>query len=80
MADRDDSSFRIRPGRPRSRRAPVNPRTLPFLTQAKITARTALKRLGSPEDVARACVFFATAAPYVTGQVLAVDGGRSIGW
>src|SRR5437764_1366239 len=48
--------------------------------QAKITARTALKRLGSPEDVARACVFFATAAPYVTGQVLAVDGGRSIGW
>ena len=48
--------------------------------QAKITARTALKRLGAPEDVARACVFFATAAPYVTGQVLAVDGGRSIGW
>lgn len=48
--------------------------------KAKITARTALKRLGAPEDVARACVFFATAAPYVTGQVLAVDGGRSIGW
>ena len=28
-------------------------------------------------DVARACLFFATEAPYVTGQVLAVDGGRS---
>ena len=48
--------------------------------QEKIIDRTALKRLGSPEDVARACLFFATEAPYVTGQVLAVDGGRSIGW
>jgi pteridine reductase len=46
----------------------------------KIVARTALKRIGSAEDVARACLFFATEAPYVTGQVLAVDGGRSIGW
>ena len=26
------------------------------------------------------CLFFATDAPYVTGQILAVDGGRSIGW
>lgn len=48
--------------------------------QKEIIDRTALKRSGSPEDVARACVFFATEAPYVTGQVLAVDGGRSIGW
>ena len=48
--------------------------------QADITSRTALKRHGSPADVARACLFFATEAPYVTGQVLAVDGGRSIGW
>jgi pteridine reductase len=48
--------------------------------QAKIVAGTALKRPGSPEDVARAVVFFASEAPYVTGQVLAIDGGRSIGW
>jgi pteridine reductase len=48
--------------------------------QAKITQLTALKRTGSVLDVARACLFFATEAPYVTGQVLAVDGGRSIGW
>jgi pteridine reductase len=48
--------------------------------QQEITDRTALKRIGSPEDVARACLFFAAEAPYVTGQVLAVDGGRSIGW
>ncbi len=48
--------------------------------QAKILARTALKRPGSAVDVARACLYFAAEAPYVTGQVLAVDGGRSIGW
>ena len=48
--------------------------------QTKIIARTALKRSGSAVDVARACLFFASEAPYVTGQVLAVDGGRSIGW
>ncbi len=47
--------------------------------QARIIARTALKRPGSPDDVARAVLFFATEAPYVTGQVLAVDGGRSVG-
>jgi pteridine reductase len=44
----------------------------------EIIARTALKRPGSPEDVARAVAFFAKDAPYVTGQILAVDGGRSI--
>jgi pteridine reductase len=48
--------------------------------QMKITQRTALKRPGSPEDVGRVCLFFASGAPYVTGQILAVDGGRSIGW
>ena len=48
--------------------------------QAKIIDRTALKRPGSAADVARAVLFFATEAPYVTGQILAVDGGRSVGW
>jgi pteridine reductase len=48
-------------------------------SQAEIVERTLLKRAGSPEDVARTAVFFATAAPYITGQVLAVDGGRSVG-
>jgi len=47
--------------------------------RARIVARTALKRSGSPDDVARAAIFFATGAPFVTGQVLAVDGGRLIG-
>jgi pteridine reductase len=48
--------------------------------EQQIIAATALKRAGSPEDIARTVLFFAKDAPYVTGQVLAVDGGRSIGW
>ena len=46
----------------------------------EILERTALNRMGTPDDVARAAVFFAQDAPYVTGQILAVDGGRSVGW
>ena len=42
-----------------------------------IIEKTLLKRRGSPEDIARAALFFAAEAPYVTGQILAVDGGRS---
>ena len=45
----------------------------------RIIERTALKRFGTPEDVARAALFFVRDAPYVTGQVLAIDGGRSVG-
>jgi pteridine reductase len=46
----------------------------------KIIDETPLQRYGSPQDVARAVLFFASEAPFVTGQILAVDGGRSIGW
>jgi pteridine reductase len=48
--------------------------------QKKIIERTQLKRAGSPQDVARAALFLCADAPYITGQVLAVDGGRSVGW
>lgn len=44
----------------------------------KIVAQTALKRHGSPGDIARTALFLARDAPYVTGQIIAVDGGRSI--
>jgi pteridine reductase len=37
-----------------------------------------LKRVGEPEDIARTVRFLIEDAPYVTGQVIAVDGGRSI--
>jgi pteridine reductase len=46
----------------------------------EIVERTQLKRAGEPADIARAVRFFAAEAPFVTGQVLAVDGGRSVGW
>jgi pteridine reductase len=46
--------------------------------EAKIVERTLLKRRGTPDDIASAALFFAADAPYVTGQVLVVDGGRSI--
>lgn len=48
--------------------------------QNEIVAKTLLNRSGSPEDVVRAALFFVKDAPYVTGQILAVDGGRSVGW
>jgi len=47
-------------------------------TRKHIVARTALKRQGDPHDVARAVVFLIKEAEYMTGQVLTVDGGRSL--
>jgi pteridine reductase len=44
----------------------------------KVVAQTLLNRVGEPEDVARAVNFLINDAPFVTGQVIAVDGGRSI--
>lgn len=45
--------------------------------QAEILARTPLHRVGDVADIAQAVHFLLT-APYVSGQVLAVDGGRSV--
>ena len=45
--------------------------------QAAIVGHTLLKRLGTPRDVARAVRFLILDAPYVTGQVINIDGGRS---
>ncbi len=44
----------------------------------KIIARTFLKRQGSPEDIARAALYLIRDAGYMSGQVLTVDGGRSL--
>ena len=46
--------------------------------KSEIVGKTALKRHGTPEDVARTALFLAKDAPYITGQIIAVDGGRSI--
>ncbi|HRP96704.1 MAG TPA: pteridine reductase [Rhodocyclaceae bacterium] len=45
--------------------------------RSAIIDHTLLKRVGTPADVARTVRFLLFDAPYVTGQVLAVDGGRS---
>ena len=46
--------------------------------QREIVRRTPLKRIGRPEDIAGAVEYLIADAPYVTGQILAVDGGRSV--
>jgi pteridine reductase len=47
------------------------------VSRQRIVSHTILKRAGEPEDIARAVRFLIADAPYVTGQILAVDGGRS---
>jgi 3-oxoacyl-[acyl-carrier protein] reductase len=45
--------------------------------QRDLIERIALKRLGTPEDIAYGCLFFASdAANWITGQVLSIDGGK----
>ncbi|KAA9131306.1 pteridine reductase [Marinihelvus fidelis] len=46
--------------------------------QAAILERVPMGRTGTPEDIAGAVAWLGLDAPYVTGQVLAVDGGRSL--
>ena len=45
--------------------------------RAAIIEHTLLKRTGSPGDIARTARFLAFDAPYITGQVINVDGGRT---
>jgi len=48
------------------------------VTKKRILSRTTLKRQGSPDDIARAALFLIRDAGYVSGQTIAVDGGRSL--
>lgn len=52
--------------------------TLSMAQQENILQEIPLKRHGSPRDIAAAVRFLVMDAPYITGQVLAVDGGRSL--
>lgn len=47
-------------------------------TRNTIIQGTLLKRTGTPEDIAKAVHFLIQDATYITGQIIAVDGGRSI--
>ncbi|SDW11937.1 pteridine reductase [Marinobacter mobilis] len=46
--------------------------------QQSILDKTPLARTGSPDDIARTVTFLICDAPFMTGQILAVDGGRSL--
>ena len=46
--------------------------------RAAIIAQTLLKRVGEPDDIAKTVAFLMQGAPYITGQIIAVDGGKSI--
>jgi pteridine reductase len=50
----------------------------PYADQEAILTRTPLKRAGAPEDVAGTVLWLLRDAPFVTGQIIRVDGGRSI--
>jgi pteridine reductase len=49
----------------------------PEAAQQKYIASTPMQRLGTPDDVAQAVLYLAS-APYVTGEILFVDGGRKL--
>ncbi len=48
------------------------------VAQQRIVSRTPLKRVGSPEEVAAAVRFLVSDAAFISGQVLRIDGGRSV--
>jgi pteridine reductase len=54
------------------------PENLDEVAQQRIVSRTFLKRQGEPNDIAKAILYLIREAGYMTGQVLAVDGGRSL--
>ena len=49
----------------------------PAAEQQRIVSQTPLQRTGAPDDIAGAVKYLLLDAPYVSGQILAVDGGRS---
>ena len=49
-------------------------------TKEVILKQVPLARAGDPDDIADCIYFLIAHADYITGQIIAVDGGRSIGW
>jgi len=47
------------------------------ITQTDLLKRVPLARLGEPQDIAKTAKFLICDAPYITGQIIAVDGGRT---
>ena len=51
---------------------------MPEHTKQLILERTALKKAGKPMDIAKTVLFLVNDADYITGQIIAVDGGRTL--
>ena len=49
-------------------------------SQQAILQQVPLQRAGDPDDIAGCVLYLLRDANYITGQIIAVDGGRSIGW
>jgi len=54
------------------------PENLDEVAKQRIVSRTFLKRQGEPNDISKTILYLIKDAGYVTGQIIAVDGGRSI--
>ncbi len=50
----------------------------PYADQQAMLARTPLQRAGTPEDVAGTVLWLLRDAPFVTGQIIRIDGGRTL--
>ena len=48
------------------------------VTQEDLLERVPLKRMGEPNDIAKTVRFLIDEGTYITGQIIAVDGGRSV--
>lgn len=53
---------------------------MPDTVRQTILRQVPLERVGDPDDIAGCVLYLLRDATYVTGQIIAVDGGRSIGW
>jgi pteridine reductase len=50
------------------------------VVKKKIVEQIPLGRSGDPADIANCVLFLVRDATYSTGQIIAIDGGRSLGW
>ncbi len=50
----------------------------PYTEQEKLISKTALKRTGTPAEIASAVLFLLRDASFVTGEILRMDGGRAL--
>jgi pteridine reductase len=50
----------------------------PYADQQAMLARTPLQRAGAPDDVAGAVLWLLRDATFVTGQIIHIDGGRTL--